>query len=132
MIRLILLIAVICFTFLLLTRVVSTPYPMVPDLAFVLNWEPKPDRTMQVDFEGVSFRYSILDDKPAPLCQMVMPSHGGELRWVTRSGQQAHQYLTKKDPFLYRREGDTEWRWLSLKTYKDCLRYDSDVKKCTD
>ncbi len=130
--RLLLLIGVACLSFLLLSRENSISSPTVPDLAYVVNWKPQPDRTMQVDFEGASFRYTILDDKPAPLCQMVMPTRDGELRWITRSGHQAHQYLTKKEPFLYREAGDTEWRWLSLKSYRDCLRYDSDEKKCTD
>ena len=130
--KVLLFIGVVCLSFLLLSRANSNSLPRVPDLIFVLNWGPQPDRTMQVDFEGASFRYSILDDKPAPLCQMVMPTREGELRWVTRSGQQAHQYLTKREPFLYRVAGDTEWRWFSLKTYRDCLRYDSDEKPCTD
>ncbi len=111
-------------------RVNSVAIPIVPDLAFVTKWEPKPDRTMQVDFEGISFRYAILDDKPAPLCQMVMPYGHNELRWVTRGGHMAHQYLTKDEPVLYRFAGDEDWNWLSLNTYKDCLRYNSEKLEC--
>lgn len=130
MTRLIFILCIVCFAFLLLIRDAFTSFPKVPPLEMALNWEPMPDRTLQVDFEEVSFRYEILDDKPAPSCQMVLRLPYEELRWVTRPSQQAHQYLTKAEPTLYKMNGDNEWLWLSLKTYKDCINYDWDKLQC--
>ena len=119
--RLVLIISIAFFTFAIFAQKAMTEFPTkMPSLDMVLDWNPMPDRTLQVDFEGIAFRYHILDDKPAPNCQMVVKLPHNELRWVTRPNQQAHQYLTKAEPFLYKRAGDSEWLWLSLKTYKDC------------
>jgi hypothetical protein len=130
MARLVLIFSIACFVIFVFVKKAMTEFPNVPPLEMALDWKPMPDRTMQVDFEGVSFRYEILDEKPAPHCSSVLRLPHNELRWVTRPSNQAHQYLTKGEPLLYRRFGDTEWLWLSLKTYKDCVKYDSDKLEC--
>ena len=98
----------------------SSELPVVPLFEEMLGWEPQPDRTMEVTFPGISFRYSILDWKPAPNCQAVVEMVGTkELRWVTHAGIFAHQYLTKNTPMLFKREGEGQWHWLNMKTYKE-------------
>ena len=99
---------------------ISNELPELPPFEEMLDWKPKQDRTIEVTFPDISFRYSILDWKPAPECQAVsaMPETE-ELRWVTHAGMFAHQYLTKNTPTLYKRRGSSEWYWLSLKTYKE-------------
>ena len=94
--------------------------PKVPPFEEMLDWRPQPDRTMEVVFPGISFRYSILDYKPAPNCQAVVEMVGTkELRWVTNAGIFAHQYLTRNSPMLFKRAGEAEWHWLNIKTYKE-------------
>ena len=94
--------------------------PVVPPFQEMLDWRPQPDRTMEVVFPGVSFRYSILDYKPAPNCQAVVEVVGTkELRWVTHAGIFAHQYLTRNSPMLFKRAGEAEWHWLNIKTYEE-------------
>ena len=92
----------------------------VPPFTEMLDWKPQPDRTMEVVFPGISFRYSILDYKPAPGCQAVVEMVGTkELRWVTHSGLFAHQYLTRNTPMFFKRAGEAQWHWLNMKTYKE-------------
>ena len=94
--------------------------PKVPPFTEMLDWKPQPDRTMEVVFPGISFRYSILDYKPAPGCQAVVEIVGTkELRWVTHSGLFAHQYLTRNTPMFFKRAGEAQWHWLNMKTYKE-------------
>jgi len=106
----------------------SNELPKVPLFEEMLNWEPRPDRTMEVTFPGISFRYSILEWKPAPSCQAVVEMVGTkELRWVTHAGMFAQQYLTRNTPMLFKREGEAQWHWLNIKTYKEiepCLKVD--------
>ena len=98
----------------------SEGLPVVPPFEEMLDWRPHPDRTMEVLFPGISFRYSILDFKPAPNCQAVVEVVGTkELRWVTHSGLFAHQYLTRNTPMFFKRAGEAEWHWLNIKTYKE-------------
>ena len=94
--------------------------PVVPPFQEMLSWNPNPDRTMEVSFEGVSFRYSILDWKPSPDCQAVVEMVGRkELRWVTNAGFFSHQYLTRSYPMAFKREGEAEWHWMNVRTYKE-------------
>ena len=94
--------------------------PVVPPFQEMLSWNPNPDRTMEVSFEGVSFRYSILDWKPSPDCQAVTEMVGmEELRWVTNAGFFSHQYLTRSYPMAFKREGEAEWHWMNVRTYKE-------------
>ena len=94
--------------------------PVVPPFQEMLSWNPNPDRTMEVSFEGVSFRYSILDWKPSPDCQAVTEMVGmEELRWVTNAGFFSHQYLTRSYPMAFKREGEGEWHWMNVRTYKE-------------
>ena len=106
----------------------SYELPVVPPFQEMLGWGPNPDRTMEVEFPGVSFRYSILDWKPAPGCQAVKEMVGmEELRWVTHAGFFSHQYLTRSYPMAFKREGESEWHWMNTKTYKEkepCLKAD--------
>lgn len=98
----------------------SYELPVVPPFEEMLDWRPQPDRTMEVVFDGISFRYSILDYQPAPGCQAVVEIIGTkELRWVTHSGLFAHQYLTRNTPMFFKRAGEAEWHWLNMKTYKE-------------
>ena len=98
----------------------SYALPKVPPFEEMLDWRPQPDRTMEVVFPGISFRYSILEYKPAPDCQAVVEMVGTkELRWVTNSGMFAHQYLTRNTPMLFKRAGEVEWHWLNIKTYEE-------------
>jgi hypothetical protein len=98
----------------------SDELPKVPPFEEMLDWRPQPDRTMEVVFPGIRFRYSILDFKPAPSCQAVVEMVGTkELRWVTHAGIFAHQYLTKNTPMLFKRAGEGQWHWLNLKTYRE-------------
>ena len=94
--------------------------PVVPPFQEMLSWNPNPDRTMEVSFEGVSFRYSILDWKPSPDCQAVVEMVGRkELRWVTNAGFFSHQYLTRSYTMAFKREGEAEWLWMNVRTYKE-------------
>lgn len=103
-----------------MTEAKSGELPIVPPFTEMLNWEPQPDRTMEVTFPGIAFRYSILDWKPAPLCEAVLPLvRTKEIRWVTHAGIHAHQYLTRNSPMMFKREGEAEWHWVNLKTYKE-------------
>ena len=105
---------------LLVAKGASYELPKVPPFEEMLDWRPQPDRTMEVVFPGIRFRYSILDYKPAPGCQAVVEMVGTkELRWVTNSGMFAHQYLTRNTPMLFKRAGEAQWHWLNIKTYKE-------------
>lgn len=113
-------VALLLATGLFATKGGSYELPKVPPFETMLDWQPQPDRTMEVVFPGISFRYSILDYKPAPGCQAVVEMVGTkELRWVTSSGMFAHQYLTKNTPMLFKRAGEVEWHWLNIRTYKE-------------
>ena len=110
--------------FILITGTAQAPdyddLPVVPPFQEMLGWGPNPDRTMEVSFPGISFRFSILDWKPAPGCQAVKEMVGlEELRWVTHAGFFSHQYLTKSYPMAFKREGESEWHWMNTKTYKE-------------
>ena len=105
---------------LLVAKGASYELPTVPPFQEMLDWQPKPDRTLEVTFPDVSFRYSILDWKPAPNCQAVIEDVGAkELKWVTHAGFFAHRYLTKSTPMLYKIRGEAQWYWLNLKTYEE-------------
>ena len=94
--------------------------PVVQPFQERRSWNPNPERTMEVSFEGVSFRYSILDWKPSPDCQAVVEMVGRkELRWVTNAGFFSHQYLTRSYPMAFKREGEAEWHWMNVRTYKE-------------
>jgi len=116
----VLVVALLLATGLMVAKGRSYELPIVPPFEEMLDWRPQPDRTMEVVFDGISFRYSILDFKPAPDCQAVVEMVGtNELRWVTNSGMFAHQYLTRNTPMLFKKEGEAEWHWLNIKTYKE-------------
>ena len=98
----------------------SEELPVVPNYQKILEWGPLPDGTMEVVYQGIRFRYSILDWKPAPRCQAVLEIVGEKrLRWVTHIGMFAHQYLTTSFPMAFKRDGDGEWHWMNLKTYEE-------------
>ena len=98
----------------------SNELPKVPPFSKMLYWKPQPDRTMEVGFPGVAFRYSILDWKPAPRCAAVIELvRTPEIRWVTHAGVHAQQYLTSNSPMLFKKEGESEWHWVNLRTYKE-------------
>ena len=98
----------------------SEELPKIPLFEEMLGWQPQADRTMEVVFPGIRFRYSILDFKAAPGCQAVveMPLTE-ELRWVTQAGMLASQYLTRSHPMAFKRDGDAIWHWMNIKTYKE-------------
>ena len=107
-------------TFVLTAKGLSYELPTVPSFKKMLGWKPKPDRTLEVAFPGVSFRYEILAWQPAPNCQAVSKMRNGrELRWVTHAGWYAHEYLTKNKPVMFKKEGETVWYWLNIKTFKE-------------
>ena len=91
--------------------------PEVPGFEKIIAWEPERDRSMVVEFEGIRFKYEILDWKEAPQCQTVSQIPQGELRWVTHSGFFAHEYFTRDKPVAFQRPGNPEWQWMSKKTY---------------
>ena len=96
-----------------------TEMPGVPPFEQAIEWYPLPDRTLLVRFENVSFRYQIVDSKPAPDCQAVLrlsSKFNHQLRWIT-DGFINHQYLTKGDPSFYKEVKNEEWLWMSIKTY---------------
>jgi len=116
----VLVVALLLATGLMVAKGRSYELPKVPPFTEMLDWKPQPDRTMEVVFPGISFRYSILDYKPAPGCQAVVEIVGTkELRWVTHAGIFAHQYLTKNTPMFFKRAGEAQWHWLNMKTYKE-------------
>ena len=43
---------------------ISYELPDLPPFEEMLDWKPKPDRTIEVTFPNISFRYSILDWNP--------------------------------------------------------------------
>jgi len=96
-----------------------TETPKVPPFEQAIEWHPLPDRTLLVIFDNISFRYQIVDSKPAPDCQSVLrlsSKYNHQLRWVT-DGFINHQYLTKGDPSFYKYTRNSEWLWMSIKTY---------------
>ena len=98
----------------------SGELPFIPPYTEMVSWQPQSDRTLEVAFENVSFRYSILDNKPAPNCQAVTELVGQkEIRWVKNTGFFAHQYLTRSAPMMYRWTGEADWNRMNLKTYKE-------------
>ena len=116
----VLVVALLLVTWLFVVKGGSYELPKVPPFEEMLDWKPQPDRTMEVVFPSISFRYSILDYKPAPSCQAVLEVVGTkELRWVSHSGLFAYQYLTRNTPMLFKRAGEAEWHWLNIKTYKE-------------
>jgi len=117
---------------LVLTGKGSTSEPLqVPPFNELLDWGPAPDRTMVVSYPGISYRYSILAWGPASGCNAVVEvDKTDELRWLTRSGWFAHEYLTKRTPMAYKIEGTSEWIWMSKKTHRLCVEYDYIKLKC--
>jgi hypothetical protein len=93
---------------------------VVPPLEQMVRWFPERDRTLVVAFPDISYRYEILDWKPAPSCQAVTEMVSTkELRWITHAGWMAHQYLTRSEPMAFKRPGDGEWHWMSKQTFKE-------------
>ena len=124
MTRLYMIILIAVFSVFIFAKNAMTEMPVVPPFEQATGWYPLPDRTLLVEFDGIAFRYQILDNKPAPHCQAVVQlprSQNHELRWITQ-GFINHQYLTTGTPSFYKELGNEEWLWGSIRTYQeDCL-----------
>ena len=119
MVRSIIMFSIAFFVVLMFAKDAMTEMPKVPPFEQAIEWNPLPDRTLLVVFDNISFRYQIVDSKPAPDCQSVLrlsSKYNHQLRWIT-DGFINHQYLTKGDPSFYKYTRNRDWLWMSIKTY---------------
>ena len=119
MVRSIIMFSIAFFVVLMFAKDAMTEMPKVPPFERAIEWNPLPDRTLLVVFDNISFRYQIVDSKPAPDCQSVLrlsSKYNHQLRWIT-DGFMNHQYLTKGDPSFYKYTRNRDWLWMSIKTY---------------
>ena len=99
--------------------VMAQEIPMVPSFDKMLAWGPARDRSMVVAFDGVKFKYEILDWHESNDCKTVVKAENNELKWITHVGYFSHEYRTKDKPIAYQFAGDKLWRWVGKKTYKE-------------
>lgn len=112
-------------------KVIADDYMPLPPFEEMLGWSPLPDRTLVVSFEGIQYRFEILEWEPAPDCAAVSKvAETDELRWVTRAGWFAHEYFTRAEPVAIKRAGDPDWSWILKRTARICIQYDYEKLKC--
>ena len=94
--------------------------PGLPPLKTLKNWFVAHDQTMIVEFpSGVLFKFEILAWGDMKDCAVVQTTSTGDRKWLAHAGFYSHEYLTSAKPVAYRLPGQTIWRWVALKTYKD-------------
>ena len=89
--------------------------PKEPEMYLLQSWEALPDRTVALNFDGVSFRHSILDHKRAKDCKGVTVNDDGTISLLTHIGDNVFRYELNGKPEFYKIDGG-EWKWVGEKT----------------
>jgi hypothetical protein len=83
----------------------SIAEPKEPDLIFLTDWKPLPDRTMILRFGGDLYRHHILASSPKSECNGVTVSNNGEITLIARTVGQAWSYIISPFPVFYSDDG---------------------------
>ncbi len=82
---------------------------------FLQSWEPLPDRTVALNFNGVSFRHRILEQMAVEDCKGVKINNDDTISLLTHIGNNAFRYKIDDKPEFYKLDGG-EWKWFGEKT----------------
>ena len=96
--------------------------PKEPGIELILSWEPLPDRTVVINFEGVSFRHNIIEHKPANGCKSAVVNEDGTITLLTHIGNNAYQYILTVSPEFYR-IGTNNWEWAGERTGQEYAKW---------
>ena len=92
----------------------SVASPKEPDIEFLTDWKPLPDRTMILRFGGDLYRHHILASSPRSECNGVSINETKEIRLITIDSNHAWEYLISLKPVFYSNDGRS-WVFLPEK-----------------
>jgi len=90
---------------------VSLVTPKEPNIEFLTEWKPLPDRTMILRFGGDYYRHHILASSPKPECNGISINETKEIQLITIDSNHAWEYLISLAPVFYSNDGRT---WIFL------------------
>jgi hypothetical protein len=89
--------------------------PTEPNIDLMISWEPLSDRTMVLNYEGLSFRHNIIDHKAINHCKEISVNKDGTTTLLTHIGNNAYEYILITAPEFYR-IGTDDWEWIGIRT----------------
>lgn len=99
----------------------STAEPEEPDILFLTDWKPLPDRTMILRFGGDFYRHHILAFSPKHECNGVTVSGNKEINLIVNTSGSAWEYIISFNPVFYSKDGKN-WEFITDVKVNDKIR----------
>lgn len=89
--------------------------PTEPKLEFMLDWKPLTDGSVAIEFEGLSFRHQVINNRAIKHCRSFEINDDGTITLRTHIGNNVYEYLIVGLPEFFR-IGNNDWEWLDKRT----------------